>query len=261
MSSGRLRRESSDAAVSHQPPVLRGLVRAGLASRTAGPMAAPDPTIKFIKGAAREARALLADDPGEPGLTAIVQDAVRVGRGMTQIAVREIDRVFRAAEADRLGVWRSVPAFTTYFGDGDLTFRQVTRLRERLHKLHQRMHKQLTIKARPSRGKKSLDCKKGWTAFNRRGFTGTRVINLCPRWFDPDQFDRNEQAAILVHELAHSMGTLWTRDLKDARGAVVRGPTMSRAFAQAEPKDARRNPENLEHAMLTLADPSWATAS
>ena len=220
------------------------------------------PKITFIKGALNDIRGFLPDDadPAE-----MVHDAVVRARQMTSKAVVQVDAIWNAGKkaSKKADAWTDNPAFRAYLGRDKLTKKQVKKMRRRLIHLNRWMGRTPKVKLRPADGKKSLACKKGRTGFNKRGKTGTRIINLCPKWFGMDGkwgvpgLDR--RAAIIAHELAHSLGFLWTVDLP--KSDPVRGPEEARRFAREHPKKARRNAENIEQFLMALVNPDHVTAT
>ncbi len=204
------------------------------------------------------------DDP-----SGMVDAAVDRARQMTSRAVNQIDAIWRVSnkKAALESAWKDNAAFCAYFGIDHVKKRQIRALRRRLLKVNQWIGRGLKIKVRPANGPRSGRCKKGGAGFNNRGKFGKRWINLCPVWFGvakkweipPD----DRRASIVAHEVAHSLADitgfgLWTVDLP--KGGPKRGPKEAREFARTNPKRARHNPENFEHALLALMHPDHVTA-
>lgn len=220
------------------------------------------PKITFIKGALNDIRGFLAEDE-EPA--EMVHDAVVRARKMTSRAVVQVDAIWNAGKkaSKKADAWIDNPAFCFYLGRDKLSKKQIKKMRRRLIHLNRWMGRTPKVKLRPANGKGSLKCKKGRTGFNLRGKTGTRIINLCPKWFGVGRkwgvpgLDR--RAAIIAHELAHSLGFLWTVDLP--KSDPVRGPEEAREFAKNHPKKARRNAENIEQFLLALVNSGHVNAT
>lgn len=150
--------------------------------------------------------------------------------------------------------WLDHRAFVRYFGERELTKSQMKKVCDVIVTLNVRLDKGITIRVRPKAGRKTGRCKGGRAAYQDRGFTGARTMNLCRGWFSNSHNDDTERGAILVHEMVHATGIGWTRDLPVGRPAET--AAEARQFALNDPRNARRNPLNMEHFMLAVVDPS-----
>ena len=181
----------------------------------------------------------------------MIKLAVAKADVMTDHAAQEAAKVLvQPSLAAMQTQWRSHPAFRRYFGVGELTRQQMTKVCDVIITLNDRLDKGLTIKVRPVVGRGNGLCFKGRSAYQAAGFTGTRTMNLCRDWFEITTADL--RGAILIHEMVHATGIGWTRDLPVRRPAET--AAEARQFALNDPRNARRNPLNMEHFMLAIMD-------
>ena len=205
--------------------------------------------IEFIGRAQKHIADITSEEP-----VRLIKEAVAEADLITDHAAQEAQKVLRMPTLSAMHAqWESVPAFRRYFGVTELTRPQMTRVCNVILTLDERLDKGLTIKVRPVVGRGLASCRKGRSAFQAMGFAGARRMSLCRDWFEKGRTTR-ERAAILIHEMVHATGIGWTRDLPVDN--PVRGATEARDFARSDPRKARRNPENMEHFMLAIMDPS-----
>ncbi len=200
--------------------------------------------IVFLGRARQQISRMVTDSP-----TFLIKRAVAEADRLTDHAAQAAQQILaqRSTRAMRER-WLANDAFSRYFGTGELTKRQMTKVCNVIVTLNERVDKGLTIKVRPKAGRKVGLCRGDRSAYQASGFLGARKMNLCWGWFHIT--DATERGAILIHELVHATGIGWTRDLPVDNPA--RGADEARQFARNDPKNARRNPENMEHFMLAL---------
>lgn len=187
--------------------------------------------------------------PAKASPDIMIKTAMAEADRMTDHAPQEANKILsRRTRAAMEEAWCNHDAFVRYFGTKNLTKKQMKRTCNRLITLNRRLDRSLVIKVRPVAGRRVGRCFKGRWAYQARGFTGARTINLCRDWFE--ETDDTARGAVILHELVHAMGVGWTRDLPV--GNPAGGGAEARQLALNDPGKARRNPENFEHFMRAL---------
>lgn len=206
-----------------------------------------DHSIRFLGDAEDE---ITHSDPEQ-----VVRDAIDLAFDMARGAANEFHKiVYDSSGAKRSQgeirrryhqSWgRAFPIFLGYH-DSDYT-KTVDRVERGLNGIVDKIDKGLTVKCRPSSGRRCRHCKEGYNAYvsGARG-RFNRTFTLCPPWFAFSSETR--RAVVVAHELIHcTFGHRLGDDQHDAHDKKVSDADSAIQFAWDDPERACHNAENFE---------------
>lgn len=181
------------------------------------------------------------DIADETDVNVEVGEAVDEAARMLRKGKERVEAVFQHRRLkNKKAAWKNDPEICRFFGDTNVTRRQMRLVRRRLRRAHRRVTEgRLRIRLR-SQSKATTNTTRGR---NSGGITTPRIFQLYPNWF---AFNQRVRGGVIAHELFHD----WSKDHEHDGDAYSLAAVE--ALARDEPKKARRNPESFERFCLAL---------